>query len=69
MVESTGLRWTGSFWQEEYELIVARSSYFSREAGSQYFYLKSSDIFVMLKDFKIQLGQTKYAQKLHLAHR
>ena len=57
-----GLRRAVSFWHEEYELIVARSSYFSREAGSQNFYMKFSDIFIMLKDFKMQLGSMKYAR-------
>lgn len=44
--------------KKEHEL-VARSSYCSREAGSQDLYMKSSDTLVLLKDFKIQLCQTK----------
>lgn len=65
--ESTGFRWAATrqlqlvSGKKECELSVARSSYFSREAGSRDFYTKSSEILVMLKDFKIPIGQTKYA--------
>ena len=61
-MERIGLKWAVSLWHEEYELIVARSSYFSRGAESENFYMKSSDIFIMLKDFKVQLGSMKYAR-------